>query len=219
MIVDRMNSTDSAAIKKRPSLKIKHQLFSGAAEAYQALHERNELFQLASPSVKPSIFSWLGDYFGFTGYYNPFSGEAQVNTTVPLFVQPFTTCHEIGHQLGYAKENEANFAGYLAATASNNPAFRYSAYFDLYIYAAGELYMRDSTLVKPLREQLNPQIRADFKELRQFLRKYENPMEPYIRRWYGRYLQANGQRQGIMTYNEVTACLIAYYKKYGKESL
>jgi hypothetical protein len=29
------------------------------------------------PSVKPSIFSYLGNYLGFTGYYNPFSGEAQ----------------------------------------------------------------------------------------------------------------------------------------------
>ncbi len=69
------------------------------------------------------MYSYLGNYLGFTGYYNPFTGEAQVNTTVPLFVQPFTTCHEIGHQLGYAKENEANFAGYLAAKSSPDAGF------------------------------------------------------------------------------------------------
>jgi len=55
-----------------------------------------------------------------------------VNTTTPVFTQPFTTCHEIGHQLGYAKENEANFAGYLSARSSRDPAFLYSVYFDLY---------------------------------------------------------------------------------------
>ena len=132
-----------------------------------------------------------------------------MNTTVPIFIQPFTTCHEMGHQLGYAKENEANFAGYLSAKSSRDPAFRYSAYFDLYIYAASELYERDSTMLKPIREELKPVVREDFKDLRRFLDQYKNPLEPYIRRLYGRYLKANNQPQGIQTYNEVTAWMIA----------
>ena len=78
------------------------------------------------PSVKFSFYGYLANYLGFSGYYNPFTGEAQVNTTVPRFVQPFTTCHEIGHQLGYAKEKEANFCGFLATKSSPDPAFRYS---------------------------------------------------------------------------------------------
>ncbi len=46
---------------------------------------------------------------GVTGYLNPFTNEAQVNTTVPAFLQPFMTCHEIAHQLGFAPEEDANF--------------------------------------------------------------------------------------------------------------
>ncbi len=214
-INDSLNESDTASALCRDELKTKRILFSSAEQAYKSLASRNAIFAYPSPSVKPSLFSYLGDYLGFTGYYNPFSGEAQVNTTVPVFVQPFTTCHEIGHQLGYAKENEANVAGYLSARSSDNPAFRYSVYFDLYYYAATELYVRDSNLLKPLKARLHPAIRKDFRDLQQFYLKYQNPFEPYIRRLYGKYLRANQQPQGLMSYNEVIAWLIAYYKKYG----
>ena len=219
VIVERMNDLDSAGRLQRNELKNKSILFSGSIDAYKNLEKENSIFEYASPSVKPSIFSYVGDYLGFTGYYNPFSGEAQVNNTVPVFVQPFTTCHEIGHQLGYAKENEANFAGYLSAKLSDNKAFQYSAYFDLYLYAARELYFRDSTLLMPLRESLRPAIRTDYRELREFDKKYENPLEPIISRLYGNYLKASQQPQGLMSYNEVIAWLIAYEKKYGREAV
>jgi len=190
-----------------------------AVVSYKKLEMTNAGFVYLSPSVKPSIFSYLGDYLGFTGYYNPFSGEAQVNTTVPVFIQPFTTCHEIGHQIGYAKENEANIAGYLSARTSGDPLFQYSVYFDLYLYAAGELYTRDSMLVKPIRESLNPGVRKDYTELKAFYKKYTNPLEPLIWRLYGRYLRANQQPQGLLSYNDVIAWLIAYKKKYGSQAV
>ena len=215
LLVNKLNSLDSAARGNRAQLNSKKELFRLSVQSYQNLAKENKTFDYSAASVKPSLFSYLGNYLGFTGYYNPFSGEAQVNTTVPLFIQPFTTCHEIGHQLGYAKENEANFCGYLSAKSSSDPAFRYSVYFELYAYAASELYFRDSSMLKPLRERLKPGIRKDFKELQRFLIKYNNPFEPYVRRLYGRYLRVNEQPQGIKSYNEVIAWLIAYYKKYG----
>jgi len=219
IIVHRLNGLDTAARLDRYDLERKANLFSASIRAYKTLGTENHVFVYSSPSVKPSLFSYLGNYMGFTGYYNPFTGEAQVNTTVPVFVQPFTTCHEIGHQLGYAKENEANFAGYLSASVSDNKAFQYSVYFDLYMYAAKELYLRDSTRLVPLRESLNPAIRKDFKTLREFYRAYENPFEPIISKVYGNYLKANQQPQGLKSYNEVIAWLIAYEKKYGRKAV
>ena len=89
-----------------------------------------------------------GNYLGFLGYYNPFTGEAQVNTKVPAFIIPFTTCHEIAHQFGFASESEASFVGYLVIRSGNSPVFKYSAYFDLFGFANGELYSRDSVAAK-----------------------------------------------------------------------
>jgi hypothetical protein len=219
IIVNRLNSFDSVSRLTRDELKNKHLLFSLSEESYRNLNKQNSIFAYPSASVKPSIFSYLGDYLGFTGYYNPFSGEAQVNTTVPIYVQPFTTCHEIGHQIGYAKENEANIAGYLSAKSSDNIAFKYSVYFDLYYYAARELYVRDSNLLKPFKAQLRPSVRKDFHDLNAFYQQYQNPFEPYIRKLYGNYLKANEQPQGLMSYNDVIAWLVAYYKKNGAEAI
>src|SRR6185369_11733527 len=104
----------------RPELNENKFLFNTAVAAYSNTCLENEFLDYRSSSIKPSMIGYIGNYLGFSGYYNPFSGEAQVNTTVPSYIKPFTTCHEIGHQLGYAKENEANFAGFLSAKSSNN---------------------------------------------------------------------------------------------------
>lgn len=218
-VVRQINDADSLGHLHRSALVHHSDLFRGAVDSYGVLSSGDERFVYASPSVKASLYSYLGDYLGFGGYYNPFTGEAQVNTTVPVFTQPYTTCHEIGHQLGYAKENEANFVGYLSARQSGNPSFRYSVYFDLYLYAARELYVRDSMLLKPLKTQLSSAVKEDFNELRRFNRKYENPIEPKVRDLYDSYLRANRQPQGMRTYNEVIAWLIAYGKKNGWQSI
>jgi len=213
--VNRLNSLDSLARLHRADLDVDSRLMDGAVGCYRNLSARDPRFNYPSPSVKASLFSTPALYLGIAGYYNPFSGEAQVNARMPGFTRPYTTCHEIGHSLGYARENEANFAGYLAAHDSEDPAFLYSVYFDMYYYAAKELYIRDSTLLVPLRESLRPAIRKDFRDLRQFYRKFESPLEPVFRHVYGGYLRANRQPQGLKTYNEVVAWLIAYGYRYG----
>lgn len=218
-VIVRINASDSLAHMQRTALSANSVIFKGAVQSYENLSLQDARFAYPSPSVKASMYSYLGDYLGFGGYYNPFTGEAQVNTTMPVFSQPYTTCHEIGHQLGYAKENEANFAGYLAAKMSKDPNFLYSVYFDLYLYAAKELYLRDSTLLVPLKGRLSSRVKEDFRELQRFNKKYENPFEPVVRRLYGNYLKANRQPQGLHTYNEVVAWLIAYAKKYGWETI
>src|SRR5665811_1952947 len=123
--------------------------FRYSVDAYRVAAGTHPSLMYRFPSVKFSFYGYLADYMGFSGYYNPFTCEAQVNTTIPSFVQPFTTCHEIGHQLGYAKEEEANFCGFLATKSSTDPAFRYSVYVDLYLYSAGALYVLDSTAYIP----------------------------------------------------------------------
>jgi hypothetical protein len=218
-IVIKLNQLDSPARLTRPAIRNKIFLFDGAVTAYENLWEQLPAFKYAYPSIKPSMFSYLGNYLGFTGYYNPFSGEAQVNTTVPLFVQPFTTCHEIGHQLGYAKENEANFSGYLSAKSSSNPAFQYSVYYEMYMYARVYMYAMDSMKLHEFDHQLHEGIKEDYREIRLFWERHQTALEVIVDHLYGQYLKVNQQPKGRLTYNEVIAWLVAYYKKYGKEAI
>ncbi len=203
----------------RDSFLRKKALFQGAASAYRIVAREYPFLAYPTPSVKPSLFSYAGNILGFQGYYNPFSGEAQVNTTIPISLTPFVTMHEIAHQLGYGKENEANFVGFLACRVHPSSVFRYSVYFDMYNYSMRELYYRDSLVTKKYSTQVHPQVKADIQEYRAFLARYKNPIEPMISWAYGNYLKANNQPGGKQTYNEVVAWLIAYYKKFGTGAL
>ena len=204
---------------QRDSFDKKNMLFGGAVEAYKEVAKQYSFLKYKPKSIKPSLFSYLGNYLGFQGYYNPFSGEGQVNTTVPRFLEPYVTTHEMAHQLGYAKENEANFVGFLACRAYNSNVFRYSTYYDMYNYAVGEVFRRDTALAKAYQQRAHMQVLKDQKEFRDFYRRYKNPIEPIVMWGYGHFLRANNQPAGKRSYNEVVAWLIAYYKKFGVEAL
>jgi hypothetical protein len=204
---------------KRAAMNRNRILFNEGIAAYHEVKKTMPFLTYKNPSVKPSMFSHIGHYFGFTGYYNPFSGEAQIKTTAPFFIKPFVVTHEIGHQLGYAKENEANFVAFFAGRSSPNPEFRYSLYFEMYQYAIRDLYRKDSVKAKTYRAQLHPQVKKDTEELIAYLIRSENPVEPWVTRFYDEYLKMNNQPKGKMTYNEVVAWLIAYQKKFGREEI
>ncbi len=216
LLLEKLNASKRSLLYRHEDYPSSQQLFAKVQEAYAALDSVYPFLQYHTPSIKPSLWGWLGNYVGFTGYYNPFTGEAQVNTSVPAFIQPYTSCHEVAHQLGYAKEMEANFVGYLAASASKDTLLRYSVYLDLFLYSNRNLYSSDSLAAKEFAKGLLPEVKTDIKAWRDFNLRHKSPFEPVFRWLYGKYLQGNQQPQGILSYDEVTGFLIAYYKKFGK---
>jgi len=216
LLVEKVNAAKQALLSQHFQYPSKRQLFSKVQDAYKEAEKIYPFLKYHPVSLKPSIWSWVGTYVGFTGYYNPFTGEGQVNTLVPKFLQPFTTCHEVAHQLGYAKEMEANFVGYLSATASKDTLLLYSVYLDLFMYSNRNLAATDSATANVYRQQLLPAVTGDLKEWRKFSKEHRSPIEPIFRWVYGKYLQGNQQPQGVLSYDEVTGFIIAYYKKYGK---
>lgn len=216
ILLEKVNSTKMAVIKSHEKYPSTSQLIIGAKKSYNVAHQKFPFLAYKITSVKSSLYGTLGDYLGFTGYYNPFTGEAQINTTVPQMLQPYIATHEMAHQLGYAKENEANFVGYLAAVNSHDILFHYSAYFDLFLYTNREIYYFDSASSLNIMEKLNPYVKADLEELQQFNLDHQSFVEPFISWMYGNYLKLNNQPKGMHSYNAVVGMLIAYYKKYGK---
>ena len=215
LLIEKVNTSKMALVNGRVTYPTKSELFLKVKQAYVDAEQIYPFLKYKPVSLKTSIWSWVGNYMGFTGYYNPFTGEAQVNTLVPKFLQPFTSCHEVAHQLGYAREMEANFVGYLAGTASKDSLLQYSIYLDLFIYSNRNLFDSDSAAAKEFGKQLIPEVKADLKEWREFSKQHRNPVEPVFRWIYGVYLERNQQPQGVLSYDEVTGFLIAYYKKYG----
>lgn len=215
VLLVKVNECRAVLLRRQDTILKTDSIFTSGIKAYQFLSKKYEVINYSSKSVKSSFFGWMGNYLGFIGYYNPFTGEAQVNTTVPAFIQPFTVCHEIAHQLGYAKENEANFVGYLAATASPDTVFKYSAYLDLFLYAQTNLSNIDTIIAKRIGQQISAAVKYDIKTLRDFNLKHRSIATPLFRWFYGIYLQQNEQPTGMLSYDEVTSLLFAYYKKNG----
>ncbi len=204
---------------QRDSFDRKRLLFREGSNAFKMASEKFSFLTYQPVSIKPSLFSYIENYLGFLGYYNPFTGEAIVNTKMPRMLEPFVTAHEIAHQLGYARENEANFVAYLAGSNSGSNVMQYSTYFYMYNYAIAELDRRDSLRAVAYRNALHPQCKKDYEEVREFYRLNKGPAQQTIAWVYDKYLRANGQKGGRKTYNQVVTWLVAYYKKYGKAAL
>lgn len=210
-VIMQLNENSKQVGEKPPDYSFIRQQ---ASEIYAQASHQYSFLTYKYASIKPSLFAYIGNYMGFTGYYNPFTGEAQVNTTVPHFLLPFITCHEMAHQLGYASEDEASFVAFLAIHSGNKAYFKYSLYFDLYLYTNSELYSRDSAVAIQFSKQLLPKVHKDLLTYKTFWQQYRSKTaEGIFRLLYGNYLKANKQPKGIETYDEIVAWLIAFEKK------
>lgn len=207
----------------RPSVD---SIFRMAGIGYARAWDQHSFLNYTHRSIKPSLFTSLADWMGFTGYYNPFTGEAQVRTDVPKLVLPYVACHEIAHQLGYASESEANMVGFLAALATNDVFFRYSAYNDLFSYAQREeLYLlamdKDSSrfqqVMQSNRERMDSLVRKDRKEVREFFQQRRHKSSATLNNLYDQYLRINNQETGLKSYDEVIGWLIDYQRKYAEK--
>ncbi|MGB0256913.1 MAG: DUF3810 family protein, partial [Flavobacteriaceae bacterium] len=104
------------------------------------LRKQDYLRLLGNTPAKKSLWSWPLTYMGYAGYLNPFTGEAQVNSLLPMLSFIHTAAHEKGHQEGIAAENEANFYAFLTTYQHNNKHIRYAAYCFALRYCWSALY-------------------------------------------------------------------------------
>ncbi len=153
--------------------------------------------------AKPSIFGNTMQYVRIQGYYNPFTGEAQVNKNLPSFMLPFVICHEMAHQQGIAREDDANLLAYALGTATTNASFRYSAYFNVWLYTHRRLRMQDSSLANELKASLNERTQQHIQELITMREKYASDVSEYSADIYDGYLKLHHQNEGIRSYSRV----------------
>lgn len=190
------------------------QLLQLYQQQYHIQLPNGRLESLQPMSNKLSVYSKMLSYMGYSGYLNPFTGEAQSNGIMPMYKLAFTAAHEQAHQLGYAAENEANYIGYLAASSHPNKYIQYGAKMAAASYILGSVYTIDSLAYKKQIQQLRPGILQDFKKSNAFWEAYQNPLEPLFKSSYDAFLKANAQTQGILSYNGFVALLLQnHYNK------
>lgn len=163
---------------------------------------------------KPILASTLMNYTGITGIYSPFTGEANVNVSIPMMTLPVTILHEMAHQRGYTNEGECNFIAYIAAINHPQKLFQYSGYMLAIIYTGNALYASDPQLLYQANKQMSAQIKEDLEGYNTFWDKYEGKAEEFATKVNHKYLKANGVEDGVESYGKMIDLILAFYEKY-----
>ncbi|MCJ0742550.1 DUF3810 domain-containing protein [Pedobacter montanisoli] len=198
--------------QKDKPLYTKTQLFNETKAAYDQLAKHQSFFKYKIASIKPAISGWLTSKMGIEGYYNPLSGEANVNMLIPNFVLPYVTCHEVAHQISVSKEDEANLVGYLTSIHSNDLYFQYSGYYNMLRSILFEIMLKYPDQYLAYREKLPEELLAKFKIERDFWVKYNGQMSAYMSKTFDQLLKLNNQRKGIDSYQDIVLWLYNYHK-------
>ncbi|MCW5521019.1 DUF3810 domain-containing protein [Aureitalea sp. L0-47] len=188
------------------------EIFKKSLDGYETLSKQYPDLAYSPKSLKKSGWSLGLTYMGYSGYYNPFSGEAQVNNLIKTYKFPVVSCHEEAHQIGFAAENEANFIATLATINNSDPYIQYSGYIFALRYCVNEIARRDIDTYHQLIETINPGILASYKEMRDFWLSYENPFENISKGFWDQFLKANNQSKGIMSYSYMVALVVNYFE-------
>lgn len=178
---------------------------------YEAAGRQYPVFNQTAGLPKKVILSELMAYAGIGGVYFPLTSEANVNIAAPDSVIPHTTSHELAHQIGIAKEDEANFAGYISCIKHPDYDFRYSGTFFALRYAMNELASRDHDAWSTLAAQYSPGIIRDIKQLNEYNLKYRSRLRTVSNNINDLYLKSNNQTEGVRSYDLVINLLVAHY--------
>lgn len=174
-----------------------------------------DILSLISPkNTKNSLFSLMISYLGYGGYFNPFTGEAQINAKIPKSLYAVIAAHEQAHQLGYAAENEANFLGVLASIKNPDSFMQYSGYSYGLRYCLSELARRDKDLYQELYQKIDPRILNMYKAHQEFWKKYDTPIDTISKIIWDNFLKASKQKEGITSYNYIVALLVNFDKTH-----
>ncbi|MDR6490080.1 hypothetical protein J2799_004631 [Chryseobacterium vietnamense] len=159
--------------------------------------------------IKPSLFKNVMSFTGILGYYNPFTAEAQYNSELPHSFIPFTTAHESSHQLGFAREQEANFVGYLLGIHSSNMELRYSTEFFTLKSLLRFIVEEDPQFVRNILNQYSPAMKRDRAYEKSFVLQHQGWLDEFFGFTNNLFLKSN-QQEGSVTYSYFIDLLLNY---------
>ena len=189
----------------------KDAIFRRSADIYDGAEQ---IFPcLAAPAVraKPVVLSRLLSYIHYTGFFFPYTAEANLNADSPACLLPSTIAHELAHLRGVAREDEANFCAVVACMESGDDEYRYSGALLAYIYLGNALYSADYDAWKEVYSSLSENVRADLTANNAYWKQFETPAADVSEKVYESFLQTYGDDRGMQSYGACVDLLTVYY--------
>ncbi len=185
-------------------LQRSHEVYKRAEEHFPCL-EGPELH------AKGVYFSRALSYLDFTGFFFPFTGEANVNTDFPPGLFASTVAHELSHQRGVAKEQEANFVSVLASLEYGDADYCYSSALLAYTHLGNALHGADYEAWEQVYMSLSESVLKDFALSRSYWKQFETPVQQVSNTVYEGFLQSCDQALGLKSYGACVDLLVNYY--------
>ena len=184
-------------------------------EAYETASEKYGAFSTFPSALKPVMLSEPMSYTHITGVYTFFTGEANLNVNFPDYTLPYTAAHELAHQRGIAREDEANFVAFLVCLESDDPYIRYSGLLSTYEYVLSALRSQDAELYREAYRALPEVIRREESAYSAFFEKYrENVAANVSQATNDTYLKSMGSESGTRSYGMVVDLTVAFYRPF-----
>jgi hypothetical protein len=164
---------------------------------------------------KTPLFTPWYEWIGVAGFYFPYTGEANLRGGIPAVDRPKMLAHEMAHQRGVARESEANFWGYLAASHSGDPYARYSAFVFAQRQLLSILAPHDRDLAASLARRRHPGVQRDIEDSREYWATFRGHGTELGNTVNHAFLRTNRVEGGIRNYSMSTILLIAYARSQG----
>lgn len=214
-LIDQMNDLREELVEDENGIFMHDmtvkELSMEAKKGYHLMSENFPIFKASYLHIKPVLFSSIMINTGIDGMYFPFSAEAHINTSSPDLYLPFTALHEMAHQIGFAREDEANFIAYYIGIHHPNDVFKYSSILLVTNYLLRIIRNHDLDLYDTYLESLSPKIKVDLEAYKEFWSSLDNPIKTISFKINDLFLKANRQEDGQASYGRVTDWLIAYH--------
>lgn len=188
-------------------------IFNRAQKGYDSASEVYMEFGGKYGLPKAILLSKVMSYTGITGIYMPYTGEANVNINETDMMLPATVLHEMAHQRGFAREDEANYIAYLSCSMHPDVDFQYSGVMLALTYSMNALARKDMEAYIKLAKTYSEGVRRDLRYYSNFWKQYEGKVEEVSNKINNNYLKSNGQEDGVESYGRMVDLLIAEYKK------
>ena len=180
-------------------------------EAYDRICDKYSFVQKLHSRVKPVMLSEPMSYTHITGVYSFFTGEANININFPDYTIPFTAAHELAHQRGIAREDEANFMAFLVCIEADSAYIRYSGYLQLYEYVASSLADADLAAYIENWNSLPLPVQKEIVAFGNFFKKYQHSKVSEVTdKVNDKFLTSQGTA-GTKSYGMVVDLAVAYY--------
>lgn len=212
---EHLNEDDNKVFESKKTLS---ELSLDLKKGYKNISNEFPFLDGFYANPKKAISSELMSYMGISGFYFPYTGEININMNNSDFMIPSTLAHEIAHQKGIAKEDEANFLAYLTCINHPEDEIKYSGIMLALIHSMNELYEQDKESYIKLVDKYSLKVSTDLKSHYELWSSYSGQLDDLFTKYNNLFLASNGQSEGVKSYSKMVDLVIKYKKIKKNES-